>query len=253
MQDHQNRPVTIVCGATGSVGGELVARLVARGHHVVAAGRDRERLEQLALEHEIETCEIDACEAGSLEKCIAGAATRFGHVTGVANCIGSILLKPAHRTTDEEFMEVLETNLCSSFAVIRGAARAMRKTGGSVVLVSSAAARLGITGHEAIAAAKAGVEGLARAAAATYAGSGIRVNAVAPGLVRSGMSEKIWSNPAAAQQSEQMHALGRLGEPADVASMIAWLLEPENSWVTGQVIGIDGGLGTVLARPRQGG
>jgi NAD(P)-dependent dehydrogenase (short-subunit alcohol dehydrogenase family) len=122
----------------------------------------------------------------------------------------------------------------------------MLKSGGSIVLVSSAAASSGMTNHEAIAAAKAGVEGLTRSAAASYAARNIRVNAVAPGLVRSGLTEPVFSNPLALKASEAMHALPRLGEPDDVAAAITWLLESE--WVTGQVVGVDGGLARV--RPR---
>ena len=92
-----------------------------------------------------------------------------------------------------------------------------------------------------------------RAAAATYASRDIRVNAVAPGLIGSGeestsrMSEQILSSEAGRKQSESMHALGRVGTPEDVAPAITWLLDPETTWVTGQVIGVDGGLGTVRA------
>ena len=111
--------------------------------------------------------------------------------------------------------------------------------------MATAAARVGLPSHEAIAAAKAGVIGLVRSAAASYAGRGIRVNAVAPGLVKTPLTEKIWSHSKSAEASRSMHALGRLGEPRDIASMICWLLQPENDWVTGQVIGIDGGLGSV--------
>ena len=110
-------------------------------------------------------------------------------------------------------------------------------------------ARLGLTNHEAIAAAKAGVIGLTRAAAATYAYRDIRVNCVAPGLVETPLSERITSREAARKQSESLHALGRLGRPADVAEALHWLLDGERSgWVTGQAIGVDGGLGTVRAR-----
>lgn len=121
-------------------------------------------------------------------------------------------------------------------------------TGGSIVLVSSCAARVGLTNHEAIAAAKAGVIGLTLSAAATYAPRGIRVNCVAPGLVRTPMTARLTVNEASLKASTAMHALGRIGEPADVAAALEWLLSPEQSWVTGQVLGIDGGLSTV--RPR---
>lgn len=124
----------------------------------------------------------------------------------------------------------------------------MRQSGGAVVLVSSAAAKIGLSNHEAIAAAKAGITGLTLSAAATYAARGIRINAVSPGLVKSEMTRKLWESEEAAAMSAQMHALGRLGEPADVANAIAWLLGDESSWVTGQTIGVDGGLGSVLTR-----
>ena len=143
---------------------------------------------------------------------------------------------------------LVRTNLTSAFAVVASAAKAMRQRGGSIVLVSSAAARVGLANHEAIAAAKAGVIGLTLSAAATYASKGIRVNAVAPGLVRTPMTERIWGSPKSAEASQSLHALGRLGEPSDGASCITWLLDPANAWVTGQVIGVDGGLGSIRSR-----
>lgn len=159
-----------------------------------------------------------------------------------------MLLKPAHATSDDDWAETLQVNAFSSFAIIREAAAAMRSTGGSIVLFSSAAVRIGLPNHEAIAAAKGAVEGLVRSAAATYAARGIRVNAIAPGLVRSEMTRRIWENDSSAAASVAMHALGRLGEPSDIARLAAWLMDPDNSWTTGQVIGVDGGLSSVLAR-----
>jgi len=124
----------------------------------------------------------------------------------------------------------------------------MRQEGGSIVLTSSAAARVGIANHEAIAAAKAGIIGLVLSGSATYAKNNIRLNCVAPGLVRTPMTEHITTNEASLKISLAMHPLGRLGEPSDIASLIAWLLDPNQGWVTGQVFGVDGGLGTVHAR-----
>ncbi len=251
MADSGNSPVTIVLGATGSVGSVLTEQLVNSGHHVTAAGRDASKLQRLAERLGCDVRAVDASRRGSVEECIAGVAEQRGRVDGVANCIGSILLKPAHLTTDDELDAILRTNLYSSFAAVRAAARAMRSGGGSVVLISSAAARIGITNHEAIAAAKGAIEGLARSAAASYGHQQVRVNVVAPGLVRSEMTRSIWDNETAAAASVAMHALGRLGEPGEIASFIAWLLNPENSWITGQVIGIDGGLATLTPRQRR--
>jgi len=247
MDEADRQFVTVILGGTGSVGQELASQLSTSGHTVIIGGRDEGKL-AAARERGFETCRIDAAEPGSIAACIESAAENHGRVTGVVNCIGSILLKPAHLTTDEEFAQVVRTNLTSSFEAVRGAAKVMRKMGGSVVLVSTAAARIGLANHEAIAASKAGVEGLARSAAATYARSGLRVNVVAPGLVRSEMSRSLWENESAAETSRQMHPLGRIGEPQDIASAIAWLLEPTSDWMTGQVIGVDGGLGAILPR-----
>lgn len=126
----------------------------------------------------------------------------------------------------------------------------MRQNGGSIVLISSAAARIGLANHEAIAASKAGIIGLTVSAAATYAGRGIRVNAVTPGLVKSEMTRKLWDTESAAAASKQMHALGRLGEPDDIAKAAAWLLDSENNWITGQTISVDGGLSAVVPRAK---
>jgi len=114
-----------------------------------------------------------------------------------------------------------------------------------LVLVSSAAASVGLMNHEAIAASKAGIEGLVRSGATTYARRGLRVNAVAPGLVRTPLAGALATDPRMLEASNKMHPLGRIGEPGDVASGIACLLDPETSWVTGQVLGIDGGLATL--------
>lgn len=119
-----------------------------------------------------------------------------------------------------------------------------------MVFVSTAAAEMGMANHEAIAAAKAGVLGLMRSAAATYANRNIRVNCVSPGLVKSNMSRHLWEDEKMRAISEQMNPLGRLGEPADIARMIAWLLHPQNSWVTGQNFGVDGGLSRLMQRPK---
>ena len=106
----------------------------------------------------------------------------------------------------------------------------------------------GSAGTSADCASKNGVEGIMQAAAIECAPFGIRVNTVAPGLVKSEITRKLWESEAAAAMSSQMHALGRLGEPDDIAKAVAWLLDPENSWITGQTISVDGGLGSIMPR-----
>jgi NAD(P)-dependent dehydrogenase (short-subunit alcohol dehydrogenase family) len=240
-------PAYLILGATGGIGSDLCRRLAARGARLVLAARDADRLRALADEvggtaHPLDAAQFAEVEAGAEE-----VVRRFGRLDGVANCVGSLLLKPAHSTSEAEWLATLTANLTTAFAAVRAGGKAMT-SGGSIVLVSSVAARIGLANHEAIAAAKAGVIGLTLSAASTYAPRGVRVNCVAPGLVRTPMTARLTQNEGALKASTAMHALGRIGEPADVAAAIAWLIGPESSWVTGQVLGIDGGLGSV--RPR---
>lgn len=250
-QSEQKSQKYVILGATGAVGSELSRRLMLAGHEVFLGGRDQEHLQILASELSAPSQIIDGTDPESIERCVQGACGKFGHVDGVVNCIGSVLLRPAHLTTDQEWADVLAVNLTSAFAAVRSAAKVMGRQGGSIVLISSAAARIGLANHEAIAAAKAGVAGLTLSAAATYANRGIRVNAVAPGLVKSKMTRNLWETEAAEAASAELHPLKQIGEPADVASMIEWLLQAENNWITGQILGIDGGLATLVPRARQ--
>jgi NAD(P)-dependent dehydrogenase (short-subunit alcohol dehydrogenase family) len=238
----------VVIGATGGIGSELCRRLAAKGDHLIVAGRDADRLQMLAEELRAFPLVLDATCTDQVDQCFTRIMAEYGRIDGVANCVGSLLLKPAHLTSDAEWASTLTTNLTSAFVTVRAAARAMMKTGGSIVLVSSAVARVGLANHEAIAAAKAGILGLALSAAASYTSRGIRVNCVAPGLVRTPLTVRLTANEAMLKGSTAMHPLGRIGKPSDVASAIEWFLDPAQSWVTGQVLGVDGGLSTLRTR-----
>jgi len=235
-----------ILGATGTIGTALARRLTKAGRRLLLLGRNAEKLAALSRELGQPMAAVDLSGSQPLEE----ALRQEVELGGLVNCIGSVLLKPAHATSDEEFRQIVETNLFTAFATVRAAGKLFRSQGGSVVLFASAAAEIGIANHEAIAAAKAGVIGLARSAAATYAANSIRFNVISPGLVRTEMTRRIWETPAMCAASTEMHALGRLGEPEEIASLVAWLLDPENAWITGQVIGIDGGLSRVLSKRR---
>jgi 3-oxoacyl-[acyl-carrier protein] reductase len=235
----------VIIGAAGGIGSALARRLHRAGASLVLMGRTLEPLQKLAEELSGASARaVDATHPEELDAAVAEAGT----INGIVNCAGSLLLKPAHLTTEAEWRHTIDANLTTAYAAVRAGAKALSSPGGSIVLCSTAAARTGIVNHEAIAAAKAGVIGLTLSAAATYAARNIRVNCVAPGLTDTPLVARITSNEAARTASAAMHALGRIGRPDDVASGIAWLLDPDNTWITGQVLGIDGGLGTLRAR-----
>lgn len=231
-------------GGAGGIGSAVARKLAAKGIELLLCGRTQETLAEIASATGASARVVDARDPDAVEAVVVS----FGPIDGLVNCAGSILLKPAHLTTAAEWRETMETNLTTAYAAVRAGVKAMSSNGGSIVLCSTAAARTGLANHEAIAAAKAGVIGLTLSAAATYGPRNIRVNCVAPGLVDTPLASRITSNTAALNMSKAMHALGRIGRAEDVAGAIAWLLDPENSWITGQVLGVDGGLGSVRSK-----
>lgn len=237
-----------IVGGAGGIGAALARSIVAGGGSVFLTGRDAGKLSALAAELGAAHAPVDASDPEAVDACADRAADALGGLTGIACCAGSLLLKPAHLTTTAEWQATLAANLTTAFGCVRAAGRLLKTTGGSVVLVSSAAARIGLANHEAIAAAKAGIVGLMLSAAATYARQRIRFNAVAPGLTKTPLTQGLVASELAEKASIGMHPLGRLGTPEDVARAILFLLDPAQDWITGQVLGVDGGLASLKTR-----
>ena len=249
---HHNGRRYLIFAATSGIGADLVHRLAAAGARLALAARNAAALKELAATVDAAPYPYDAGSFASAEAAAAGAVGALGGLDGVVCLSGSLLLKPAHLTTEAEWAQTVSANATAAFGVIRATARLLGSTGGgSIVLVSSAAARIGLPNHEAIAAAKAAVEGLALSAAASYARQNVRINCVAPGLIRTPLTKAVIATEAGEKASTAMHPLGRLGEAADPSAAIAWLLSQEAAWVTGQVLGVDGGLGR-LKTPARG-
>jgi NAD(P)-dependent dehydrogenase (short-subunit alcohol dehydrogenase family) len=238
-----------VIGATGGIGSELCQVLHARGARLWLMARDVARLDALRAQLGADGEALDARDFEAVASSLQRAEERHGSLSGAVNLCGSILLKPAHATSNRDLDETVAQNLGTAFALLRAAAGRMAKRGGgAIVLMSSAAAHVGLPNHEAISAAKAAVSALARSAAATYAAQGVRVNTVSPGLVHTPLSARLVASEAALARSAAMHPLGRIGSAREVAEAVAYLLSPSAAWITGQDLGVDGGLAAL--RPR---
>ena len=179
---------------------------------------------------------------------VAAATEWFGSLpAAVINCAGSTLIAPISRTSEAQYRAVLSANLDTAFFVGKAYATALStaRQGGALVFFSSVVAGIGVSNHAAIAAAKGGVEALTRSLAADFSGIGLRVNCIAPGLTRSPMTERMLGNEAAARQIAAQYPLGRHGEAEDAAALAAFLVSGGAGWITGQVIGLDGGFSAV--------
>lgn len=235
----------LILGGGGAIGSAVARRIATGGGHPVLAGRTAAPIEALAEEIGGTAVVTDARDFASVAAAVQ-RASELGTFRGAANCVGSIELRPAASTSQELFEEVIATNLTSAFGLVRAAGPLLARAGqGSIVLVSSVAARVGLPNHEAIAAAKAGVEGLMLSAASGLARRGVRVNAVAPGLVDTPLASRITGNERSLEASRAMHPLGRIGTADEVGRLIYWLLTDNTGWITGAVIPVDGGMSTL--------
>ncbi|MBM3201834.1 MAG: SDR family oxidoreductase [Chlamydiae bacterium] len=232
-----------IFGATGGIGSKLASHLSDGKNKIYLLGRNKEKLEALSLKLSEPYILVDPLSEESVASALSEIVKNEGRIDAVASLIGSVFLKPLQSTSQKEFEEVMKVNAVSSFCILKHALNLMQS--GSIVLSSSTASLIGMSHHEAIASAKSAINGLVRSAAASYASRGIRVNAVAPGLTKTNQTSFITNNELSLKASIKFHPLGRIAEPEEVASLIAWLLSDQSGFITGNVIAVDGGLSSI--------
>ncbi len=233
----------IIVGATGAIGSALARRLAAAGQALHLIARDDAALAPLAGSLGAAHAVADVLDDAALQAAVTAAGAR---VAGLAYCVGSIVMKPLKRASVADFAEAYALNVIGAARAVAAAEGGLRAAEGAVVLFSSVAAQVGFANHTVIGAAKAGVEGLALALAAELAP--VRVNCIAPSLTRSKIAASMTDNPAIAKAIAAQHPIPRLGEPDDSAALAAFLLSGQAGWMTGQVIGVDGGRARVRSK-----
>jgi NAD(P)-dependent dehydrogenase (short-subunit alcohol dehydrogenase family) len=226
----------LIFGATGSVGSSLAEQLKNSGSDIHLVARNEGEVKVIADKLGCSYTVADVLEDGFIEK----VKTDINEIKGVAYCVGSIDLKPLRMVTEVDMNKCMKLNLYSAIEAIKGYQESLKKNKGSVVLFSTVAAQRGFTNHTIIASAKAAVEGLTVTLAAEFAPH-IRVNCIAPSLSKSKIAEPMLKNPAIAEGIAKAHPLKRLGEGKDSAALAKFLITEESSWITGQVIAVDGG------------
>ena len=214
---------TLIIGGTKGIGKAIVEEL--SGHECYVISRSESTLSNHFM--------VDA---------LTGDLPEIDGLTGIVYCPGSINLKPFHRLTQDDFIDDYQKNVLGAVRVLQFYFRTLKKNKGSVVLFGTVASQQGMPFHASIAAAKGGLEALARSLAAEWAPN-IRVNIVNPSLTDTPLAEALLSTDQKRENAAQRHPLKKIGTPKDIAKAAVFCLE--NDWVTGQTIGVDGGMSSV--------
>ncbi len=236
----------LVTGASGGIGGAIAGALHAQGATMTLAGRNKEALESLACELGDRTHVItgDLGDADSADAMLAAAAKGMDGIDILVNNAGLTRDNLAMRIKDEDWQQVININLTASFRLSRAVLRGMMKARwGRIINITSIVGVMGNPGQANYAASKAGIIGMSKALASEVATRGVTVNCIAPGFIKTAMTESLGAD----QQAKLMESVpvGRLGTPEDVAACAVFLASDEAAYVTGQTLHVNGGMAMI--------
>ncbi len=195
---------------------------------------------------ELDALSVEQIEFHSLENDASEIAALPEDIHGLVYCPGSINLKPFHRLKEEDFIADFNQNVLGAVRVIQQLLPKLKKSeSASIVLFSTVASKLGMPFHASIAVSKSAVEGLTKSLAAELSAFNIRVNCIAPSITDTPLAERILGSDEKRESSANRHPLKAVGSPSEMAALVGFLISEQASWITGQIIGVDGGLGSV--------
>mgnify|MGYP001324724279 CR=1 FL=1 len=226
----------LIFGATGSIGSNLADILYKAENEIHLVARNEDEVKTLSEKFGCTYSVADVLEDNFIDK----IKSDISDIKGIAYCVGSIDLKPLKMVKEQDFQKCMKLNLYSAVEVIKSYQESLKKNNGSIVLFSTVAVQRGFTNHSIIASTKAAVEGLTVSLAAEFAPK-VRVNCIAPSLTKSKIAQPLLKNSIMAEGIAKAHPMKRVGEGKDAAAMAKFLLTEESSWITGQIIGVDGG------------
>ena len=227
----------IVIGGSGSIGSAIARDCINDGFDVCLIGRNYASLEKVSKELNCTFEKADVTQNEELKKAISNCGD---NIYGLAYCVGSINMKTLSSAHENDYIDSFKINVLGAITAIQQSKDMILNNKGSILLFSSVAAQQGFINHTVISTAKAAVEGLTVSLAAELSPK-VRVNCIAPSLTNSKMSQSILKNKMMADGIAKSHPMKRIGQAADIASMAKFLLSDESPWITGQIIGVDGG------------
>lgn len=225
----------LIVGASSGIGLETAKSLLSKGYNIFSASRNQPDLEGIThLTWDAQNPDSNVF------------ATLPEEIHGVVYCPGTINLKPFNRLSQDDFKNDFQINVLGAVSVLQAVLPKLKKANGaSVVLFSTVAAKIGLGFHASVAASKGAIEGLTLSLAAELSSNKIRVNCVAPSLTDTPLAKNLLSSDEKKEASNKRHPIGRFGTSADIANITSFLISDESSWITGQVLGVDGGMGSI--------